>query len=352
MDVCQPQHTKALLGNARDHLQKPQFRKLQLDDPRISDAYRKILHQQFFQHNVYCRVKSLSEAPKDVWDISCEHKYEGVECDVSAAMKHAEKSCSLRKQHLTPWAKSIGAGTNAIRYLTYVRVQSNRERHPHDGVLNYYLARLDVHPKTFDNLLTQTECINQASNARVKFKDTLKNVKDNSTQYEHEVAVVRLERIQPHLDNDNSVLALEREELILKEIKRRENKRVTVRSFKKMGRQILRGHVKLSNLKKTSLTRLEVQDTTGIWKKIQGKESIEEIAQRNMEQFSHAGKTPFGYTPLGEELGHTGDTQMAEDILDGTLEHEALRDNAIQVIVKQLRQHPTIQQIIEPIITV
>jgi hypothetical protein len=43
---------------------------------------------------------------------------------------------------------------------------------------------------------------------------------------------------------------------------------------------------------------------------------------------------------------------MAEDILDGTLEHEALRDDAIQAIVKQLRQHPAIQQIIEPIITV
>jgi hypothetical protein len=147
---------QALIGNARDHLQKPQFRTLQLDDPRISDAYRKILHQQFVQHNVYRRVKSLSEAPKDVWDISCEHNYEGVRCDMSAAMKHAEKSCSLIKQHLTPWAKSIGAVMNAIRYWD-VRVKSNGERNPHDGVLNYFLVRSDVDSKTFDNLLTQTE---------------------------------------------------------------------------------------------------------------------------------------------------------------------------------------------------
>jgi hypothetical protein len=102
-------NTQSLIGNAKYHLQKPQFRKLQLDDLRISDAYRKIIHQQFVQHNVYRRVKSLSEAPKDIWDLSCEHKYEGVECDVFAAMKHAEKSCSLRKQPITPWAKSIGA---------------------------------------------------------------------------------------------------------------------------------------------------------------------------------------------------------------------------------------------------
>jgi hypothetical protein len=119
-----------------------------------------------------------------------------------------------------------------------------------------------------------------------------------------------------------------------------------------MGRQI-RGHVRPFSLKKTSLKILEVQDATGIWKQIQGKESIEEhISQRNMEQLWQAGKTPFGYTPLGEELGHTGDTHMAEEILEGTLNQEALGDEAIQAIVKQLRQHPAIQQIIKPIITV
>jgi hypothetical protein len=75
-----------------------------------------------------------------------------------------------------------------------------------------------------------------------------------------------------------------------------------------MGRQI-REHVKPSSLNKTSLTRLEVQDTTGIWKQIQEKVSIKEhIGQRNMEQFSHAGKTPLVYIPLWEDLGNTGDT--------------------------------------------
>jgi hypothetical protein len=174
----------------------------------------------FFQHNVYRRVKSLSEAPKDVWYLSCEHKYEGVECDVPAAIKHEEKSCSLRKQHITPWVKSIDAGTNAIRYWD-VRVQRHGERHPLDGVFNYYLARSDVDAKKFDKTLTRTECIHQANNARVKFKDTIKNVKENSNQYEHEVAVSRVERSHPQLADGNGALALECDELILKEIKRR-----------------------------------------------------------------------------------------------------------------------------------
>jgi hypothetical protein len=79
------------------------------------------------------------------------------------------------------------------------------------------------------------------------------------------------------------------------------------------------------SLKKSSLTRLEEQDEDGIWKQIQGKAPVEEyIAQRNVEQLSHAGKIPFGYTPLGAELGHTGNSPMVEEILDGTIEYESL----------------------------
>jgi hypothetical protein len=78
----------------------------------------------------------------------------------------------------------------------------------------------------------------------------------------------------------------------------------------------------------------------------------EHIAQRNMEQFSHAGKTPFGYTELGDALGHTGDSPLGEDILDGKADHPALTNEALHAIVKQLRRHPVIQKIIKPVITV
>jgi hypothetical protein len=66
------------------------------------------------------------------------------------------------------------------------------------------------------------------------------------------------------------------------------------------------------------------------------------LIKRNVEQFSHAGATPSGYTELGKDLGHTGDSQMAQDIYDGTLEHDALSDGAINAIAAQLRKHPAI----------
>jgi hypothetical protein len=71
----------------------------------------------------------------------------------------------------------------------------------------------------------------------------------------------------------------------------------------------------------------------------------------NVEQYSYAGATPFGYTDLGKDIGHTGDSQMAQDIYDVTLEHDALSDGAIYAIVAQLRKHPAIEKILKPVVS-
>jgi hypothetical protein len=72
-----------------------------------------------------------------------------------------------------------------------------------------------------------------------------------------------------------------------------------------------------------------------LWKQIIGKDDIEDhFISRNVEHFYHAGATPFGYTYLGKEIGHTGDSSIAQAIYDGNLEHDALSDSAIQATVK------------------
>jgi hypothetical protein len=119
-----------------------------------------------------------------------------------------------------------------------------------------------------------------------------------------------------------------------------------------MGRQI-RGHLKPNNFKRRKLMHVEVSNDGGTaWTKIENKEEVEShLIDRNVEQFSHARNTPFGYTALGKELGHTGDSDMAESILNGTLEHECMDKEAIRAIVGQLKHHPTIQGILKPIVT-
>jgi hypothetical protein len=72
----------------------------------------------------------------------------------------------------------------------------------------------------------------------------------------------------------------------------------------------------------SSLVIMTRGGTRSTWKKIEDKEEVEhQLIDRNVEQFSHAGETPFGYTELGKELGHTGDSDIADSILNGTLEH-------------------------------
>jgi hypothetical protein len=75
---------------------------------------------------------------------------------------------------------------------------------------------LDFDVNAFDKPLPLMECRPQANNARAKFKDTLKDEKDKSTQYEHEVSVAWVERRHPHLAEYNSAHTLECVELILR----------------------------------------------------------------------------------------------------------------------------------------
>jgi hypothetical protein len=89
----------------------------------------------------------------------------------------------------------------------------------------------------------------------------------------------------------------------------------------KLIRKQIRGHVQPNSNKKSSLTRVSVlyDGPEGLWQHIIDKDDLEEhLIKRNVEQFSHAGATPFGYTELGKDLGHTYDSQMAQDIYYGT----------------------------------
>jgi hypothetical protein len=119
-----------------------------------------------------------------------------------------------------------------------------------------------------------------------------------------------------------------------------------------MGRQI-RGHIKPNRLQRSKLMHVEVpnnNETT--WTHIKDKDKVKHhLIARNVEQFSHAGATPFGFTDIGKELGHAGGSAMAGEILDRTLEHECMKDEAIRDIVQQLKRHPLIKAILTPIVS-
>jgi hypothetical protein len=94
---------EGIFGQNPDKLALHQFRNLKLDDPRISDKYRKILHKKIEHQNVYRRVKEISVRGKyEMWNLMDETIYEKLDADISEAMKHAEWMCNLHKAHATP----------------------------------------------------------------------------------------------------------------------------------------------------------------------------------------------------------------------------------------------------------
>jgi hypothetical protein len=108
-----------LFGTSLERLERPQFRNLKLDDPWVSDSYRKLLHKQCECHNIYDRVQNISERGKaNDWSNEDERCYEVLDRDITAAMLRAAEKCTIRKQHNTPWAPSLSKATHAIRYWT------------------------------------------------------------------------------------------------------------------------------------------------------------------------------------------------------------------------------------------
>jgi hypothetical protein len=108
-----------LFGASLERLERPQSRDLKLDDPLISDSYRKLLHKQFGCHNIYDRVNKISERSKaDDWLNEDEQSYETLDRDIAAAMLRAAENYTIRKQHDTPWAPSLSKATHPIRYWT------------------------------------------------------------------------------------------------------------------------------------------------------------------------------------------------------------------------------------------
>jgi hypothetical protein len=205
-----------LFGVSLERLERPKFRNLKLDDPRISDSYRKLLHKQFGCHTIYDRVQKISERGKaDDWSNEDERCYEILNRDIAAAMLRAADNCTIRKQHDTPWAPTLSKATHAIRYWTR-HISRSGIRHTDDRVLDHFLEQSDVDASYFDNTMSVKECASELRNAKAKFKDVLDEATSNGDLYEVKVTTARVERRYPHLIEDNIMQAQEREERIEK----------------------------------------------------------------------------------------------------------------------------------------
>jgi hypothetical protein len=75
---------EGFFGSATETLPAQRLRQLQLEDPRVSTEYRKVLHQKCVDHSVFHRIKEQSESSKSVeWNMVQESKYEALDRDIT-----------------------------------------------------------------------------------------------------------------------------------------------------------------------------------------------------------------------------------------------------------------------------
>jgi hypothetical protein len=248
-------------------------------------------------------------------------------------MLHTESVCLLKYKHNTPWSPAIGRATSSIRYW-YLRIKRGGIRDKNDALLDYYYDLFGVGAE-FDISLTVRECIHQINNTQSKLKDVVNTAIELRAQFEVDLTMAVVEHKRPEFRSGEIFMECDKDVIVQKELKSIEKRRTAKVSWQKLGRQI-RGHLEPHTLQKSKLAAIEVSGSAdGSWSRIDTKEQVEALLiDRNVEQFSHAGNAPFGYTALRDELGHTGDTLMAYGIYNGTLEHRSLTDHAIQAIMK------------------
>jgi hypothetical protein len=232
---------------------------LKLDDPRIAEGYGKIVHKLFTNHSIYKRVQNIAaRGKKEDWTMEDDNLYEAIDREITRSMLSAAKQCSLMKMHTEPWSPATGLATHAIHYWD-VRIKHKGDRNPMSGVLNYYLSLSDVEVDAHDKPLPMEECIKQINQARQKLKDVVANAKEHRTQFEMELATAIVEHKHPYLCDGNEYDPVDKENLVVKVLKTRENRKTAKRSWTKLGKQI-RWTIKPETLKRSRLTKIEVPD--------------------------------------------------------------------------------------------
>jgi hypothetical protein len=108
-------------------------------------------------------------------------RYDVLDRYIIAAMLRAAETCTIRKQHDTPWAPSLSRVNHAIRYWTR-QTAKNGTQHIDDRVLDHFLEHSGVDASFFDRTMMVKEC------ASAKFKDVLNEATSNGDFYEVEVA--------------------------------------------------------------------------------------------------------------------------------------------------------------------
>jgi hypothetical protein len=339
----------------------PQYRGLQLQDPRPVAAYIKDLTKQLDYHKITDKAQNLlNRAIDNNWTESLTDEYEKLDTLITEAMLRAEKNVSKKVSKTYQWSPSLQASISALSYWK-LRLSQLHGKAISTHTLNKLYKKTIINP-VLQRQLPLEEVIKQVRQARATLKEHQKKHVELRENHLTELAEAIVYARNPALiDLKRQKEFIKRSQKELRRIKRKE-------ALSRMHRRIK--YTLHPDIASGGLNRIDIPKSTnldpypkgpdpkvweGAWHTINDPTDLaKHVCAANQRQYHQAINTPFGMEPLASAIGYRADTRLAEDICKGGTLPASIKENLLpetKAIFDTLAQlavshHPQLSSII------
>jgi hypothetical protein len=161
-------NSELLISDIAHTMALPVFRGLRLQDPRIVNSYRTILHDQLQVHKVREKLDSLWQAVEtNSWTPDHTIQYQKLDRTITESMLHMEQQLRTNHKSKYQWSPPLKKAVQAIWYLT-LRLKQRRGQKIGDDILQH-LAK-EGYPDGPPEMVQEADILFQLQLARKHLK--------------------------------------------------------------------------------------------------------------------------------------------------------------------------------------
>ena len=305
----------------------PPPRKLRTIDIAATETYLEELRNQFAHNDIKNRVKTLFEVPVTEWTTNHTTRFNSLDQHITSIMLSAEKKCSKKNHGKYEWSPDLAAAGSELAY--WLMLRQSHWKTVNKDILDAYRtrAKLPTH-----STLTGTDLNREIKLSRKRLQSIRENAHEHRRSWLESLAMSN--DIAKGKDPNRSTTL---KQLISREEWRRRYKKCQELMGTNTGAGLREIHVPTDPTKEPSNS---VQEWTSV---TSPPDIIKHIMTQNNKQFSQAKDTPLADTPLGRTIGHNCDSEVAEQILQGTFEvHHQISE--VTQFIEKCKKDPQVQE--------
>lgn len=317
--------SSSLFANPAYEISPHPYQRLQIQDPRLVNAYRTVLHDQLKAHNVLQRLEKLQEIiVQGPWQPQHTDAYNTLDRRITEAMISAERRIGKHFSTRFEWSPTL---KHAVEIHRYRQLRLKQARCPTLSmeVIHAHHSRLELPPTnldlTFQDIITRLKQSTQASKQHQHQHSKLR------ASHLESLAEARVVQRSPDLSYESmQEVRSTRTQKKLRQLIQWEAMRKSYRKIGKLlnpNQQQVISSVDVPDPSATSISHGNPNDPstwTGPWLQLTNPQQIAQaIKEANRKQYHQAYVTPFGSGPLATAMGQSGDTAAAQTLLQGVL---------------------------------